>query len=62
MGSGRNLNTEVFREQARYIRLLEEQLAVYEEKDRVQELLIGELSQALEILAEELSKAKGEKE
>lgn len=48
-------------QQQRYIRQLEEQLAVYEEKDKAQELLIEKLNRALELFAEELSRTKAEK-
>ena len=37
---------------------LEEQLKVYQEKDRAQELLIEKLNRALELLAEELSETR----
>lgn len=53
-----NLQTKIIRQQNQYIRQLEEQLAVYEEKDKAQELLIERLNLALDIFAEELSKAK----
>lgn len=54
------LETTLIRQQ-RYIRQLEEQLAVYEEKDKAQELLIENLNRALELFAEELSRTKAEK-
>lgn len=54
------LETTLIRQQ-RYIRQLEEQLAVYEEKDKAQELLIEKLNRALELFAEELSRTKAEK-
>lgn len=60
MGKGGNFNERLFQKQALYIRQLEEHLAVYEEKDRAQELLIGKLDQALEILAEELKRCRAE--
>lgn len=53
--------TELVQQQSRYIRHLEEKLAVYEEKDKAQELLIEKLNQALELFAEELSRVKAEK-
>ena len=55
-----NLQTRIIRQQSQYIRQLEEQLAVYEEKDKAQELLIEKLNLALDVFAEELSKAKAE--
>ena len=51
-----HLNERLFQKQARYIRLLEEQLAVYEEKDRAQELLIRQLDRSLGLLAQELGR------
>lgn len=57
-----NLETKLIKQQNRYIRKLEDQLAVYEEKDKAQELLIGKLNQALDFLAEEISRLKEEKE
>lgn len=61
-----NPNTErdaqLIRKQNQYIRQLEEQLAVYEEKDKAQELLIEKLNEALELFAQELSEAKAKKE
>ena len=53
-----NLQTRLMKQQGQYIRQLEEQLAVYEEKNKAQELLIEKLNLALDIFAEELSKAK----
>lgn len=53
-----DLQTKIIRQQSQYIRQLEEQLAVYEEKDKAQELLIEKLNLALDIFAEELSKVK----
>lgn len=55
-----NLQTRIIRQQGQYIRQLEEQLSVYEEKDKAQELLIEKLNLALDVLTEELSKAKAE--
>ncbi len=57
-----SLETKLIRQQNLYIRQLEEQLAVYEEKDKTQELLIEQLNHALDLLAEELSRVKDEKE
>ncbi len=57
-----DFETELIRKQNLYIRKLEEQLAVYEEKDRAQELLINQLNQTLELFAEELSRLKNGKE
>lgn len=45
-----------------YIKQLEEQLDVYREKDKAQELLIENLNQALDLFTEELTKIKAEKE
>ena len=58
----KNLESKLIRQQNRYIQQLEEQLAVYEEKDKAQALLLEQQEQALELLAEELSRMKGEKE
>lgn len=57
-----SLETKLIRQQNLYIRQLEEQLAVYEEKDKAQELLIEQLNHALDLLAEELSCVKDGKE
>ncbi len=57
-----SLETKLIRQQNLYIRQLEEQLSVYEEKDKAQELLIEQLNQALDLLAEELSHVKAGKE
>ena len=57
-----SLETNLIRKQNQYIKQLEEQLKVYEEKDKAQEELILNLNNALEFLAEELSKVKAEKE
>lgn len=55
------LEANTIRQQGQYIRILEEQLAVYKEKDKAQESLIEKLNQTLEIFAEEISKLKEEK-
>ena len=57
-----NLEANLIRQQALYIRQLEEQLSVYEEKDKAQALLIEKLERTLELLTEELSRARAEKE
>ena len=62
MNNKENLQTRLIEQQNRYIRQLEKQLAVCEEKDKAQELLIGKLNQALELLTEELSRTKTRKE
>ena len=62
MNNGRNLESQLIQKQNRYIRQLEEQLAVYEEKDKAQELLIENLNKALEVFAEEISRLKAEEE
>lgn len=56
------LETKLIQQQNQYIQQLEKQLAVYEEKDKAQEELIETLNRTLELFAEELSKAKAEKE
>ncbi len=56
------LETKLIQKQNQYIRQLEEQLAVYKEKDKAQELLIDLLNHALDLLREELSNAKAGKE
>lgn len=58
----KNLEADLIRKQNRYIRQLEEQLAVYQEKDRAQELLIEKLNQTLDLFAEGLSRAKKKEE
>ena len=57
-----SLETNLIRKQNAYIRQLEEQVDIYREKDKNQELLIEKLNCALELLAEELSMVKAEKE
>lgn len=52
--------TKLIQKQNIYIRQLEEQLHVYQEKDKSQELLIENLNRMLELLTEELSIARGE--
>ena len=58
----KNLEADLIRKQNRYIRQLEEQLAVYQEKDKAQELLIEKLNQTLDLFAEELCRAKKKEE
>lgn len=53
--------TKLIQQQNQYIQLLEEQLKVYEEKDKAQELLIENLNRTLELFAEGLSRTKAEK-
>lgn len=57
-----NLETTVIRQQAQYIKKLEEQLAVYGEKDKAQEALIEKMDQTLEIFAGEITRLKEEKD
>lgn len=57
-----SFETKLIQKQNIYIRQLEEQIEVYREKDKAQELLIEKLNQALELLAEELSRLKPEQE
>ena len=54
----KNLEADLIRKQNKYIRQLEEQLAVYKKKDTAQELLIEKLNQTLDLFAEEISMAK----
>lgn len=56
-----NLETKLIRGQNLYIQQLEEQFAVYKQKDEAQEKLIEKLNDALEILSDELSRLKREK-
>ena len=56
-----SLETKIIRHQGQYIRELEEQLAVYEEKDKAQGALIEKMNQTLQIFAEEISRLKEEK-
>lgn len=53
-----SLEKKIIRKQNRYIQQLEEQLAVYEKKDRAQELLIEELNRALQLSADGVSDKK----
>ena len=62
MNSNRNSKDQLIKKQELYIRQLEEQLAVYEEKDKIQELLIENLNQALALFAQEVSGATTLKE
>lgn len=55
-----SFETKLIQKQNIYIRQLEEQIKVYQEKDKAQELLIEKLNQALELLSEELSRVKPE--
>ena len=57
-----SFEAKLIQKQNNYIRQLEEQIDVYQEKDKAQELLIEKLNQALELLAEELSRVKLEQE
>ena len=57
-----SLETKLIQQQNLYIRKLEEQLAVCEEKNKAQELLIEQLNQTLDLFAGELSNMKAEKE
>ncbi len=56
-----NLEKKLIQQQNTYIRQLEEQLAVYKEKDRTQEQLIENLEHALNVFSDELSRLKQEK-
>ncbi len=56
-----NLEKKLIRQQNLYIRQLEEQLAVYKEKDRTQGQLIENMEHALNILSDEISRLKQEK-
>ena len=58
----KSLEAEFIRQQNLYIRQLEEQLNVYMEKDKAQELLIEKLNRTLDILTEELARVKAGKE
>lgn len=62
MDSNGNTKDQLIKKQGLYIRQLEEQLAVYEEKDKAQELLIENLNRALALFAEEASGATALKE
>ena len=62
MNSSGNTKDQLIKKQELYIRQLEEQLAVYEEKDKAQELLIENLNRALALFAEEVSGAAALKE
>ncbi len=53
-----NLGKKLIQQQNIYIRQLEEQLAVYKEKDRTQEQLTENLEHALNVLSDELSRLK----
>ena len=56
----KNLEADLIRKQGQYIRQLEEQLAICQEKDKAQELLIEKLNQTLDLFAQELSRTKKE--
>ena len=58
----KNLEADLIRKQNQYIRQLEEQLAICQEKDKAQELLIEKLNQTLDLFAEELSRTKKKEE
>lgn len=58
----KSFEAKLIQKQNIYIQQLEEQIDVYQEKDKAQELLIEKLNQALELLAEELSRVKLEQE
>lgn len=62
MNSNGNTKDQLIKKQQMYIRQLEEQLAVYEKKDKAQELLIENLNRALDLFAEEVSMTKALKE
>lgn len=62
MNSSGNTKDQLIKKQQVYIRQLEEQLAVYEAKDKAQELLIENLNRALDLFAEEVSMTKALKE
>lgn len=62
MNSNGNKKDQLIKKQELYIRQLEEQLAVYKEKDKAQELLIENLNQALSLFAQEVSMTKALKE
>ena len=62
MNSNGNTKDQLIKKQQVYIRQLEEQLAVYKEKDKAQELLIENLNRALDLFAEEVSMTKALKE
>ena len=55
-----SLETKLIRQQSLYIKQLEEQLSVCEEKNKAQELLIAQLGQLLELFEEELTTIKTE--
>ena len=57
-----SLEKKLIQRQNILIKQLEEQLAVYQEKDKCQELLIEKLNCTLDIFAEEISRLKAEKE
>ena len=62
MNSSGNTKDQLIKKQELYIRQLEEQLAVYEEKDKTQELLIEKLNQTLDLFAYDAIWAGAEKE
>lgn len=55
-----NTETELIRQQGLYIRTLEEQPAVCEDRNKAQELLIEQLNQMLDLFAGEISCLKTE--
>ena len=57
-----SLETRLIRQQNQYIRTLEEQLALYKEKDHAQEQLIEELNRTLQIFSDEITRLKSERD
>lgn len=57
-----NFETRLIQQQNLYIKQLEEQLDVYREKDKAQELLIENLNRILDIFGEEITRLKAENE
>ncbi len=62
MNNNTNTQVQLIKQQHQHIRQLEEQLAVYEKRDKAQELLIENLNRALDLFAEEVSMTKALKE
>lgn len=57
---GRTHLTRFMKTQEEYIRILEEQLAVQEQKDELQQMLIEQLSRMVELHEQEIKRLKRE--
>lgn len=60
ISGGRTHLTRFMKTQEEYIRILEEQLAVQEQKDELQQMLIEQLSRMVELHEQEIKRLKRE--